>query len=167
VDLLLVHWTVGLNPNGNHELLPTRPDGTRDVDPEFDIIKTWRQFEAVLASGNVKSIGVSNFSVPNLELLLEHVHVLPVANQIENHSLLPQTEVKEFCKKHEIIVQAYSPFAPLEFLCLRMKLFKSWQISTRLIQVIFSSAITLPMEELFCPKASLTREYWTTPSMLS
>lgn len=110
VDLLLVHWPVGLNPNGNHELLPTRSDGTRDVDPEFDLIKTWRQFEGVLASGKVKSIGVSNFSVPNLELLLKDANVIPVANQIENHPLLPQTEVNEFCKKHGIIVQAYSPF---------------------------------------------------------
>jgi glycerol 2-dehydrogenase (NADP+) len=66
VDLLLVHFPVGLNPNGNHELLPTRPDGTRDVDHEFDIIKTWRQFEAVLASGKVKSIVVSNFQFRTL-----------------------------------------------------------------------------------------------------
>lgn len=111
VDLLLIHWPVGLNPNGNHPLVPTRPDGSRDHDPSFSVIKTWRQFEKLYKEGTkVKSIGVSNFSVPYLTNLLKEAEVVPAANQIENHPLLPQLDITEFCKEKGIIVEAYSPF---------------------------------------------------------
>jgi glycerol 2-dehydrogenase (NADP+) len=110
VDLLLIHWPVGLNPKGNHPLIPTRPDGTRDIDPEFSLVDTWRQFEKVYESGKVKAIGVSNQSVPVLTELLKTVKVVPAVNQIENHPLLPQSEIVEFCKEKGIVVEAYSPF---------------------------------------------------------
>jgi glycerol 2-dehydrogenase (NADP+) len=109
VDLLLVHWPVGLNPNGNHELFPTLEDGSRDHDASFDLVKTWRQFEAVNASGKAKSIGVSNVSVPIMTDLLKEVKVVPAVNQIENHPLLPQLEIVEFCKDKGIVIEAYSP----------------------------------------------------------
>lgn len=111
VDLLLIHWPVGLNPNGNHPLIPTKPDGSRDIDPDFSVIKTWRQFEKVYKETNkIKSIGVSNFSVPYLEDLLKEAEVVPAVNQIESHPLLPQLEIFEFCKKQNILIEAYSPF---------------------------------------------------------
>ncbi|ANB12040.1 glycerol 2-dehydrogenase (NADP(+)) GCY1 [Sugiyamaella lignohabitans] len=110
IDLLLVHWPVGLNPNGNHLLVPTKADGTRDVDPTFDLSATWKQFEKVYESGKVKAIGVSNCSVPVLTDLLKTVKVVPAVNQIENHPLLPQTEIRDFCKEKGIVIEAYSPF---------------------------------------------------------
>jgi glycerol 2-dehydrogenase (NADP+) len=110
VDLLLIHWPVGLNPNGNHLLLPTRPDGTRDVDPTFSVANTWKQFEQVYASGKARAIGVSNFSVPFLNELLAEAKVVPAVNQIECHPLLPQLEVYELCKEKGILIEAYSPF---------------------------------------------------------
>lgn len=109
VDLLLVHWPVGLNPNGNHELIPTLPDGSRDHDPTFNYAETWKAMEDVYASGRAKAIGVSNASVPVLSELLETVKVVPAVNQIENHPLLPQKEIVEFCKEKGIVIEAYSP----------------------------------------------------------
>lgn len=111
VDLLLMHWPVGLNPNGNHPLVPTRPDGSRDLDPSFSVLNTWKQFEHVYKNTNkVKAVGVSNFSVPYLEDLLKGVEVVPAVNQIENHPLLPQLEIVDFCKQKGILIEAYSPF---------------------------------------------------------
>lgn len=52
VDLLLVHWPFAMNPNGNHPLFPSKEDGTRDMDDEWDISDTWKQMEAVQRSGN-------------------------------------------------------------------------------------------------------------------
>jgi glycerol 2-dehydrogenase (NADP+) len=63
----------------------------------------------VQKSGQVKAIGVSNFSVPYLEKLLSEATVVPAANQIENHPYLPQQEIVDFCKEKGILVQAYSP----------------------------------------------------------
>lgn len=111
VDLLLMHWPVGLNPKGNHPLIPTRPDGSRDIDPTFTTISSWRQYEDVFQNTNkVKAIGVSNFSVDFLEELLQQAKVVPACNQIESHPQLPQLDVFEYCQKKGIVVEAYSPF---------------------------------------------------------
>jgi diketogulonate reductase-like aldo/keto reductase len=86
VDLYLIHWPVA---------------GKR--------AESWRALERILGEGRAKSIGVSNYLVPHLEELLKTARELPAANQIELHPFLQQRETRAFCKKHGIIVQAYSP----------------------------------------------------------
>ncbi|KAI0476337.1 Aldo/keto reductase [Xylariaceae sp. FL0804] len=113
VDLYLVHWPVGMNPNGSDDRFPKLPDGSRDITWDHDHVETWRQMEALLEGdgkkGKVRSIGVCNYSVPYLEQLLKQARVTPAINQIENHPALPQQEVVEFCGKKGIHVVAYSP----------------------------------------------------------
>lgn len=58
----------------------------------------------------MKAIGVANFSKSYLEELLPQVGVVPAVNQIENHPLLPQQEIVDFCKLKNIHITAYSPF---------------------------------------------------------
>jgi diketogulonate reductase-like aldo/keto reductase len=41
--------------------------------------------EALLSTGKVRSIGVSNFNVAQLEKLLETATITPAVNQIEIH----------------------------------------------------------------------------------
>jgi glycerol 2-dehydrogenase (NADP+) len=65
--------------------------------------------EKLLQTGKVKAIGVANFSVPYLEELLSKTDIVPAANQIENHPLLPQQEVVDYCIEKGIHVTAYSP----------------------------------------------------------
>jgi glycerol 2-dehydrogenase (NADP+) len=57
----------------------------------------------------VKAIGVANYSVKYLEKLLAQATITPAVNQIENHPLLPQQEVVDFCKEKGIHITAYSP----------------------------------------------------------
>ncbi|PTB44981.1 H/ACA snoRNP pseudouridylase subunit [Trichoderma asperellum] len=109
VDLLLVHWPLLLNPNGNHDKFPTLPNGKRDVIHDYNHVDGWKQMEAALASGKTKSIGVSNYSKRYLEQLLPNATVIPAVNQIENHPSLPQQEIVDFCKENGIHVMAYSP----------------------------------------------------------
>ncbi|KAI5287036.1 H/ACA snoRNP pseudouridylase subunit [Ascosphaera acerosa] len=109
VDLYLVHWPVPLNPKGNHPLFPTREDGSRDVCQDWTHVETWKAMEKLLESGKAKAIGVSNYSVPFLEALLKEAKVVPAVNQIENHPLLPQQEIVDFCREKGILVTAYSP----------------------------------------------------------
>lgn len=109
LDLLLMHWPVPLNPNGNHPLFPTLPDGTRDVDTEWHISKTWAQLEELLAEGKVRAIGVSNCSELKLNEILPTAKVIPAVNQLELHPYNPQLKLVEFCKSKGIKMQAYSP----------------------------------------------------------
>ena len=109
LDLWLMHWPVPMNPKGNNPLFPKHEDGSRDLDTEWNFVQTWKHMEKVLKSGKVKAIGVSNFSVAFLEKLLETAEVTPAANQIENHPLLPQQDIVDFCREKGILVQAYSP----------------------------------------------------------
>jgi glycerol 2-dehydrogenase (NADP+) len=98
-----------MNPNGNHPNLPKKPDGSRDLDTTWTYTQTWKQMEAVLATGKTKAIGVANFSVPYLEELMKEATITPAANQIENHPYLPQQEIVDYCKEKGILITAYSP----------------------------------------------------------
>ncbi|KAG8990276.1 hypothetical protein FRB90_001833 [Tulasnella sp. 427] len=94
VDLYLIHSPRGL---------------------EDTISKSWRQFEALAEEGLAKSIGVSNFTKPDLEELMRDKKVTPVVNQIQfnPYTLAQQQPVLDYCKKHGIVVEAYSPLAPI------------------------------------------------------
>jgi diketogulonate reductase-like aldo/keto reductase len=65
--------------------------------------------ERVYKSGKVKAIGVANWSIPYLEKLRKTWTVVPAVNQVELHPFLPQHELKEYCGKYGILLEAYSP----------------------------------------------------------
>lgn len=94
IDLYLIHWPV---PMGHEKDYP-------QVNAE-----TWRAFEELYASGKVRAIGVSNFLQRQLEPLMEKAEILPMVNQIENHPHYQQNELVEFCRRNEILVEAWSP----------------------------------------------------------
>jgi diketogulonate reductase-like aldo/keto reductase len=86
VDLYLIHWPV--------------PGLRRE---------TWRAFERIVREGKARAIGVSNYMVPHLEELLASAEVVPAVNQIELSPFLYPRDVVEFCERHKIAVEAYSP----------------------------------------------------------
>ncbi|KAJ5714918.1 uncharacterized protein N7483_012099 [Penicillium malachiteum] len=90
-------------------LLPVNPDGTRSVDRSWDQSETWRQMEELYKAGKVKAIGVANWSIPYLEELKKKWTIVPAVNQAELHPFLPQHALKEWCDKHGILLEAYSP----------------------------------------------------------
>ncbi|TCD61638.1 hypothetical protein EIP91_008144 [Steccherinum ochraceum] len=102
VDLYLLHWPQAKDPETGRVLQPTE-------SPTF--VETWQAMEKLLDTGKVKSIGVSNFSEKNLDILLPQAKVVPAVNQVEMHPLLPQLELLEYCKKKGILVTAWSPVA--------------------------------------------------------
>lgn len=65
--------------------------------------------EDLLASGKTRSIGVSNWTIPDLKKTLAYAKVKPAVNQIEIHPFLPNVELVEFCLQNDVIPQAYSP----------------------------------------------------------
>jgi glycerol 2-dehydrogenase (NADP+) len=128
VDLYLMHWPLAMNhkgecgffiprkfetltncPTGNHNIFPKLADGSRDILHNHSHVTTWKSMEKLVGTGKVRAIGVSNYSVKFLEELLPQATIVPAANQIENHPLLPQQEIVDFCIKAGIHITAYSP----------------------------------------------------------
>ncbi|WP_338589302.1 aldo/keto reductase [Paenibacillus sp. Y5S-9] len=69
----------------------------------------WKAIEELYAAGRIKAIGVSNFQIHHLEDLMQDAKVKPMINQVEYHPRLTQVELKTFCEKHGIQLEAWSP----------------------------------------------------------
>lgn len=88
LDLYLIHWPV-----------------------ESKYKETWKALEKLYKDGKIRAIGVSNFQIHHLEELLADAEVKPMVNQVEFHPLLTQVELREYCRKQGIQVEAWSPLA--------------------------------------------------------
>ena len=82
----------------------------------FTLEESWKQMEALYKSGKAKNIGVSNFSVSDLEKILAVCEIKPQINQIEFNAFLQnQTPgIVKFCESQSIVLEAYSPLSPLQ-----------------------------------------------------
>lgn len=101
LDLYLIHWPV-VKGHGH--------------DWKKDNLDTWRAFEELYDEGVLKAIGVSNFSVEHLNNLVENARIQPMVNQLLIHPGVLQNETRDYCQRHNILVQAYSPLKPLKVL---------------------------------------------------
>lgn len=88
VDLILLHFPVPLRRK-----------------------KAWKALEELKAADKAKSIGVSNYTIKHLEEMKEYATEMPAVNQVELHVFLQQPELVEYCRQHNIVVEAYSPLA--------------------------------------------------------
>jgi 2,5-diketo-D-gluconate reductase B len=86
VDLLLLHWPA-----------------------DAPLAETLGAMTELREQGLARQIGVSNF--PS-RLLAQALELAPIfANQIEYHPYLPQGPVMRLCLEHDLLLDAYSPFA--------------------------------------------------------
>ncbi|TFY74824.1 hypothetical protein EWM64_g9188 [Hericium alpestre] len=109
VDLYLLHWPQVAKDGSDEEWYPKDPQGDLEVVDTPTFNEVWAELEKVLASGKAKAIGVSNFSIKNLEKLLTTAKIVPAVNQVELHPALAQTELLEYCKAKGILLAAYTP----------------------------------------------------------
>uniref|UniRef100_S4RJ11 alcohol dehydrogenase (NADP(+)) n=1 Tax=Petromyzon marinus TaxID=7757 RepID=S4RJ11_PETMA len=107
LDLYLMHSPMGYQ-NVGEELYPTM-DG-RLLCSDVDYLDTWKAMEDLVKEGLVKSLGVSNFNIPQLNRLLSSASIKPVVNQVELHPYNAQPKLVQFCKSQGIVLTAYSPF---------------------------------------------------------
>ncbi|XP_050080783.1 1,5-anhydro-D-fructose reductase-like [Anopheles maculipalpis] len=110
IDLYLVHWPMGWKFHGwtPNDFLPMNANG-KSIDSDVDYLDTWKAMEKLARSGKVKSIGVSNFNSEQLTRLLANCEIKPVTNQVECNPGINQRKLIEFCRKHDIVITAYSP----------------------------------------------------------
>jgi 2,5-diketo-D-gluconate reductase A len=88
VDLWLVHW-----PPSDRMLVPT-----------------WRQFLALRDEGRARSVGVSNFSIRQLDELIEATGEAPVVNQIPWSPFGYDGRLVAQHRERGVVVEGYSPF---------------------------------------------------------
>jgi diketogulonate reductase-like aldo/keto reductase len=87
VDLYLIHW----------------PRATVPME------ETFRAFQKLQEEGQVKSCGVSNFTINHLKDAFNATDLALTVNQVEFHPTLYQQELLAFCQTKEIVLTAYSP----------------------------------------------------------
>ncbi|KAJ3744863.1 NADP-dependent oxidoreductase domain-containing protein [Lentinula detonsa] len=75
----------------------------------------WKEMEEIKKEGLAKSIGVSNFAVEHLQIILEDATVVPAVNQIELHPYIWDTAAKiyDFCQKKGIVIESYGALSSL------------------------------------------------------
>jgi diketogulonate reductase-like aldo/keto reductase len=83
-----------------HQPLPQHFDST---------IAAYRALERLLAEGQVRAIGVSNFSTAHLERFLPQISVVPAVNQVEVHPYYNQPALRAAHERLGIATQAWSP----------------------------------------------------------
>ena len=95
IDLYLIHWPVPHNGL---------------------TVETWEALRELQKEERVRSIGVSNFRVEDLERIIDATGVVPAVNQIELHPRLQQLELRRFHEEHGIATEAWSPLGKAQFL---------------------------------------------------
>ena len=85
VDLYIIHW-----PQGG----PTW---------------AWPGMEGARERGYARSIGVSNFSVGELDELMSVARTPPVVNQVQFSPFANRRKLLEACERHNVALEAYSP----------------------------------------------------------
>jgi alcohol dehydrogenase (NADP+) len=107
VDLYLIHGPCGIK-KVEGKLFPFDQNGMIEADP-VDHMETWKGMEEVYKKGLTKSIGLSNFSLSQIQRIYDESTVKPHNLQSECHGYWPQNELYELCKKLNILMTAYAP----------------------------------------------------------
>lgn len=98
IDLMLIHspqpWTDFRG--GDYA------DGNREA---------WRALEDAYKAGKLRAIGISNFQEHDIENILSTCTIKPMVNQLLVHVGNTPSNLIEYCRKHDILVEAYSPVA--------------------------------------------------------
>jgi len=96
VDLFLIHFPLqGRNEKNQSQI--------------------WEGMEEAKRDGLTKSIGVSNFTVEDLKVILETAKVVPAVNQIELHPYVWKAAepIVKFCQEHGIVIESYGSLSPI------------------------------------------------------
>lgn len=101
IDLLLIHAPRPWGKKGQFE-------EKRYFEENAQV---WQAMIEAYEKGHLKSIGVSNFQVDDLQELAKRTEVTPMVNQIRLFIGYMQEKLVDYCNEKDILVEAYSPFA--------------------------------------------------------
>jgi len=86
IDLYLIHWPI-----------------------KNKRASTWKAIEKLYADGRVRAIGTGNYLLPFLEEMDAYATLVPAVNQIEFSPYLFLKNELDYCRQHQICLQAYTP----------------------------------------------------------
>lgn len=89
IDLLLIHWW----------------------NSRADMRETFEAMAELRDAGKINQIGVSNFSVEQLDRAVAVSDAPIVTNQVEYHPYQDRSDLLEYCRENDILITAYSPLA--------------------------------------------------------
>ncbi|KAA6224607.1 aldo/keto reductase [Campylobacter sp. LR264d] len=90
VDLYLLHWSTS------------------------DDINRYKVLERLYKDGKIRSIGVSNFNISELNNLMSNTSIIPAVNQIKINPFERNNKTIEFCKDKNIAIEAYTPLGNIK-----------------------------------------------------
>ena len=88
LDLYLIHWA---------------------VPSQRQYVEAWKALIELQKRGLVRSIGVSNFPIPQLTEIIEATSVVPAIHQIELHPYFQQRELRAVHAEHGILTEGWGP----------------------------------------------------------
>ena len=94
IDLMLIH-------------APTKWDDDKPYYQENVLV--YKALEDAVEEGKIKSIGISNFKEKDIDNILVHCKIKPTVNQIQIHIGHTPLELIAYCKKNDIVLEAFSP----------------------------------------------------------
>ena len=94
LDLYLIHWA---------------KKAPEDENWKVCLKDSWLAMEELYEEGRIRAIGVSNFLPHHLEVILEDARIKPMVNKLELHVGYLQMAAVNYCREHDILVQAWSP----------------------------------------------------------
>ena len=122
LDLYLMHAPVALQ----HVGIPFSKENSTPRDSAGNAIlsgvpqsTTWKALEACVEEGLCKFIGVSNFTLEEIDSLISLGGIVPYANQIELHPYCQQQQLVDGCIARGIRPVAFSPLGSGPNLVLR------------------------------------------------
>ncbi len=107
IDLYFLHWPF---PQMNECHCKSETPDLKSAHFSVDrFISTWRQMESLVDMGLVRYIGMSNMTIPKLDVILPLCRISPVAIQMELHPSFQQEELFNYCIEHQIQPLGFCP----------------------------------------------------------
>ncbi len=94
LDLYLIHWPASMKLYSDWA----------DINAD-----TWRGLEQLYKDGLVRNIGVCNFKKHHLEELKKTAEIMPQVDQTEFHPGMYQSDLLDYCRNEDIVIEASSP----------------------------------------------------------
>ncbi len=78
--------------------------------PFSDYYGAWRALEELYSEGKIRAIGISNFYADRMIDMVAFNKIKPMVNQMETHILNQQKDLKNWCEKYGVCLEAWGPF---------------------------------------------------------
>jgi len=106
LDLYLIHFPMGFK-EGTGELPFPKDDKGEPIFSDICYLETQQAMEELHKEGLIKNIGLSNFTLTQLQDVMKNCTIKPQNLQIEVSPYLQNDDYVDFCQNNNIVITAY------------------------------------------------------------